>query len=461
MNVKTVGRWGWLAAGVAGCLAVSACRTCCEGEGQAPYDEGFGGPFRNAAQQMMMRKLKSIIVPEVEFGPPTTLIDFVDFFAKASRDYDDPKIPLERRGLSITAKLPPCVVKVGGSADDPFDASLTNPVLPPMRVRSISLYDLLQLVCDVTGMKPTFPESGTVMIVPSEACWYTQTYDLGLICHRATDPEQPILAKLVDAIGQDTDTELKAFFADYGVQWPDGSSITHLKVANKLRVVNTSENLTRLGDALHSLIGNGFFPIRVEVQVVAFRTADITKLQLAGDMTKDALMDLQKAGKSKPVATASILTHSGQEGVTRTVQEMIYPSELCWNGGSGETATFVPSNFTRDEIGVVLKALPENNDFDTSYIHVDLELKWVALKGWESYPVGMVTEKNHKAVMSFRQPVFATESFETRVIVRNGDTILLESGSAVDSEWVHATFLTVRQEQLGGDCKIQVIPIGF
>ncbi|MCL2103672.1 MAG: von Willebrand factor type A domain-containing protein [Kiritimatiellaeota bacterium] len=57
-----------------------------------------------AANQAVVNKLRSIILPEVDIRPPATLADAVAFFLQASRDYDDPEIPLSQRGVSIVLK---------------------------------------------------------------------------------------------------------------------------------------------------------------------------------------------------------------------------------------------------------------------------------------------------------------------------------------------------------------------
>lgn len=111
------------------------------------------------AEQIVNKKLKSIVLPDVSFRAPATLVDAVEFFKQASRDHDDPKIPEERRGVNFILKLAPSVSAVTASATAGF------PVIPAMSARSISLYDALKLVCEVTGMK--FRITGNiVMIVP-------------------------------------------------------------------------------------------------------------------------------------------------------------------------------------------------------------------------------------------------------------------------------------------------------
>jgi len=115
--------------------------------------------------------LKEIIIPEVTFRPPATLIDALDFFKQASRDYGDPDLPVDQRGVSLCLKLRDKQDDQEDRADDPFsvDPFVNNgaPEIPVMSARFISLYDALKLVCEITGYKLKL-RGGIIMIVPCE-----------------------------------------------------------------------------------------------------------------------------------------------------------------------------------------------------------------------------------------------------------------------------------------------------
>lgn len=97
------------------------------------------------AEKALSTKLKTIVIPEVTFRPPATLVDFIDFLKAASMDNDNPKIPLEQRGVNFVLNLTP-------SSSD-ATAAPAIPVMPAISVRSISLYDVLNLVCDASNTK--------------------------------------------------------------------------------------------------------------------------------------------------------------------------------------------------------------------------------------------------------------------------------------------------------------------
>ena len=117
------------------------------------------------------QQLRRIVIPDFKIEPPETLIDALDLFKQASRDYDDPKIPIEQRGVSFVLKL-----RDNGTGthsviegEDPFavPANSYAPVVPKLSVRFITLYDAITLVCDVTGYKFD-ARCGFVMITPSD-----------------------------------------------------------------------------------------------------------------------------------------------------------------------------------------------------------------------------------------------------------------------------------------------------
>lgn len=234
-----------------------------------------------SAEQVVNKKLKSIVIPEVSFRPPATIVDAIDFFKQASRDYDDPEIPLDQRGVNLILKLSSAAqssategAKEGAASNDPFAASATAttgiPVIPAMSARFISLYDALKLVCDVTGMK--FRISGNiVMIVPlndPDKQLITRAYNvLPTLSERLGSASSELSntgagnARGGDStfmatgnMGEARDEEKwKQFFQQMGVQWPIGASISYLATIGKLRVTNTQEELATFEQVLEDL----------------------------------------------------------------------------------------------------------------------------------------------------------------------------------------------------------------
>ena len=233
-----------------------------------------------SAEQVVNKKLKTIVIPEVTFRPPATIVDAIDFFKSASRDYDDPEIPLDQRGVNLILKLASAAPAqaVPATAADPFAASATAlsgiPTIPAMSARFINLFDALKLVCDVTGMK--FRISGNiVMIVPlndPDEKLITRSYNvLPTLSERLGSTSSELSSTAgggaaraaggggstfmsTESMGAVKDEEKwKGFFQQMGVSWPIGSSISYLSTIGKLRVTNTSEWLATFEQVLEDL----------------------------------------------------------------------------------------------------------------------------------------------------------------------------------------------------------------
>jgi len=145
-------------------------------DGDKENESDYRKALNKLRELAVKQKLKDIILPEFTVNPPATVIDVFDFLKQASRDYDDPEIPVEQRGVSL-------VLKLGTSSsasdedlaedDDPFSGSSAEktgvPFVSSISAHFISLYDAMQLVCDVTGYELDL-SGGFVMFRPSGEC---------------------------------------------------------------------------------------------------------------------------------------------------------------------------------------------------------------------------------------------------------------------------------------------------
>lgn len=120
-------------------------------DGNSSCDEAWADLLARAVEQQLRR----IVIPDFEIGPPKTLIDAIDYFKEASRDYADPKTPIEQRGVSYVLKLRDdgSCGQLISEGEDPFASTANSevPVIPKLNARFITLYDAINLVCDVTG----------------------------------------------------------------------------------------------------------------------------------------------------------------------------------------------------------------------------------------------------------------------------------------------------------------------
>jgi general secretion pathway protein D len=226
------------------------------------------------SEQIVQQKLKDIVIPEVTFRPPATIIDAVDFFKQASRDYDKPEIPVEQRGVNLVLKLASngstAPAAEAAASADPFAAPTASsnaggvPPISALSARFISLYDALKLVCDVTGMKFRI-RGNIVMIVPAndpDAELVTRSYNvLATLSDRIASTASEMGAAaggggdttFMTKSNMDSKQDWKVFFQQMGVVWPDGSSISYMATIGKLRVTNTTEQLAVFEQVLEDL----------------------------------------------------------------------------------------------------------------------------------------------------------------------------------------------------------------
>ncbi len=441
------------------CLTMPACQTSKEKACDANEVSASSDTVRDT-----IAKLKETIIPEMTFYYPATIVDAVEFFKKASREYAKPGTPPEQRGVSFELSLLSVPQQGNRENADPFAVS-TNCVTPriaAISTRAISLFDAIQLVCEATDMKWRIQQNGTVNIFPRGSAMdedaITRTYtvpqtladsilntpndqpseaDTDKSCFMTTDQPSDVAA----------DKAWKALFKQLGVTEPKWTQFNYLPVIGKLRVTSTKENLAIIESIFDRF---SLHMIEVEMQIHAFRTADIERLRLSGGMSLEELMALRQKGKSRLVASATALTKSGQEAIVKAVKEVRYPTELltdfiqATSNGTSRSATQVlmPDNFTIRETGMILQVVPEVSA-DNSLVNMTLKPQWITLDCWESYRAGQAASWTLNTP-SLTLPVFGVTSFETVVTVKNGETLLIGSCSTPDGDWVNVGLLTAR-----------------
>ncbi len=316
------------------------------------------------AEQVVHQKLQDIVIPEVNFRPPATIIDAVDFFKIASRDYDKPEIPVEQRGVNLVLKLPNSATAAAPAAgdNDPFAGGGTSsdsgnvPVIPSLTARFINLYDALKLVCDVTGMKFRI-RGNVVMVVPAnepDGELFTRSYNvLASLTDRVNAAKSEMQNNQGGGLGSSMDTadmsqtqDWKKFFGDLGVQWPEGSSIAYIAAIGKLRVRNTTEQLAVFEQILEDLNVTPRL-IEIEARFVEVSQADLNSLGfewlLNSDFSFDAGGFLDKALNLREHGAATTYTDSA--GNTHSYYNSLYQQGKLF-GSPRADGTYIMNNGT-------------------------------------------------------------------------------------------------------------------
>lgn len=275
------------------------------GEGVAETVKSAAGddPERTSEQEIIER-MKAIRLPEIKFNPPATIMDAVQFFIQASKDYDNPDLPPERRGFNFFLRpREQLTAATDNSAEEANDFSSTGDEdesaqdthglapIPTISANNISFYEALKLVCDSVDYKFIVRDS-IVMVMHkdmSTAEILARKYNVPESFIERVSSASDEIKTMRDSFGSSSsssknqnaepapDQDWKAFFEEMGVKWPEGSSIKHIKSLGKLYVRNTRENLAEFEKVLDELGGQPQL-IEIETRFVEVSQEDLNSL---------------------------------------------------------------------------------------------------------------------------------------------------------------------------------------
>lgn len=330
--------------------------------GRKPVGEGSQD---QSQEQVIIRRMKEMRLPAISFKPPATIIDAIEFFRTASKDYDKPDIPLDKRGFnfylkptetlrSASAQTPE--EDAGGFGDDTETSANSQPgvpVIPMITASDISFYDALKLVCESVEYK--FKVQGPmVMVMHKDATiddMVTRSYPVlssfGDRISQATSDVQELRQSGFGGAGANrqqaaaeessggTEQEWKDFFSLLGVKWPEGSSIMYIKTIGKLRVRNTYENLAELEQALTEMNADPKL-IEIETRFVEVCQEDLNSLGFEWILNSDYALNIGGTiGKAMGLKRGAWGTQSGSTIINTSDSR----STLINNGGTPSTLT--------------------------------------------------------------------------------------------------------------------------
>ena len=277
-------------------------------------------------EQGIEKRMKGMKLPSVSFRPPATLVDAVEYFRQASKDFDLPEVPAEDRGINIVLRLNSALTGGAGASKDDGDAfsssassddeanSASGPVpqIPAITASNISLWQALDQVCQVTGYK--FQISGPfVVVMPKDATiddFITRSYNVldlfvDRVSNAATDIRESRGSRfggggnsLEPSEGGSQERDWKQFFAEMGVAWPPNSSISYIKTIGKLRVTNTADNLAVFEQALNDLNVTPTL-VEIETRFVEVSQEDLNSLGFEWLLNSDYTLNLgNKLGRA-------------------------------------------------------------------------------------------------------------------------------------------------------------------
>ena len=280
----------------------------------------LGDDPERTQEQDIERRMKEMRLPTISFKPPATIMDAVEFFRQASKDYDRPDIPIEKRGFNFVLKTPQVLTAqaaAGGQAAeaDDFSANANGgdeqaggqagmPMIPTITASDITFYEALKLVCDSVEYK--FIIRGPVVMVMhkdmSTAELLSRKYHIPeAFVERVNTASEEMKsmggfgnsnkAKQNEEAEEGEGRDWKAFFEEMGVKWPEGSSIKHIKALGKLYVRNTRENLAEFEKVLDELGGQPQL-IEIETRFVEVSQEDLNSLGFEWILNSDYSLNL-------------------------------------------------------------------------------------------------------------------------------------------------------------------------
>ena len=306
----------------------------------------LGGDGERSVEQSIEKRMKEMMLPAISFRPPATIIDAVDYFRQASKDYDRPEIPVDQRGFNFVLQLGTALKNNGGAADagaakggndnafssdagDEGDAAAGDvPVIPNVTASNISLYEALKLVCQVCNPAFKFKVQGSVVMVMPKTMTtdelVTRTYSVvESFVDRMNDASNSLKDSKAgdfsgggdDEGGESPENQWKAYFEDLGVTWPQNSRIKYIKAVGKLRVTNTEDQLAILEDALNELNVTPSM-IEIETRFVEVAQEDLNSLGFEWLLNSDYSFNV--GGKLKKVLNLKDINNYDVTSTTTT-----------------------------------------------------------------------------------------------------------------------------------------------
>lgn len=336
--------------------------------------KSLGDDPERTLEQSIIQRMREMRLPAISFKPPATIIDAVEYFRGASKDYDRPDLPLDQRGFNFVLKTPETLRAQGvdavvddsagfGSDSDSESqgAQAGVPVIPMITANNITFYDALKLVCESVDYK--FKVQGPIVMVMQK----------NMSTDEMVTRSYPVVAAFLERIGSATsdikelksasnfgssssrrddgeenqERDWKEFFTLMGVQWPEGSSILYIKTLGKLRVKNTYENLAELEKALTELNVDQKL-IEIEARFVEVCQDDLNSLGFEWILNSDYSLNTHNLGKWLGVNDGAWGTSSG----STTYSSETIPAV----GNTGGTSTKTLNSFVQQSSSTYLSS---------------------------------------------------------------------------------------------------------
>ena len=241
----------------------------------------------------------------------------------------------------------------------------------------------------------------------------------------------------------DVETACKSALGLLGVDWPEGSSILHMKTTGTINVRNTPDNLAKFEKILDEFALKSF-NVEIDTRFVETGRAALEAVgyfdtnRVDAAVLQERLMERQDA---KLLESVRVVTRPGEEVVGKHVKEIIYPTDFdvqlkhniasSTNAAALLSATVEPQSFTMREIGSIVQVTPTVTD-GADLIDLVLRVDLVGEPEWKDYGAKAKWEGAATYDLAMEQPLIPVRaSVDTKVSVRPGRTLVF--GGVTDS----------------------------
>ena len=241
----------------------------------------------------------------------------------------------------------------------------------------------------------------------------------------------------------DVETACKSALGLLGVDWPEGSSILHMKTTGTINVRNTPDNLAKFEKILDEFALKSF-NVEIDTRFVETGRAALEAVgyfdtnRVDAAVLQERLIERQDA---KLLESVRVVTRPGEEVVGKHVKEIIYPTDFevqlkhniasSTNTAALLSATVEPQSFTMREIGSIVQVTPTVSD-TADLIDLEFRADLVGEPEWKDYGAKAKWEGAATYDLAMEQPLIPVRaSVDTKVSVRPGRTLVF--GGATDS----------------------------
>jgi len=330
-------------------------------------------------KRRLLEKLNAIVIPQLEFRM-ANIADVIKYLDQASIACDKESAPGEK-GVNFILRLKNPVVSGATAAAAPSnglegdlagegggEAAPGNLPTVTLSLRNIVLMDAIKYITEVTGLKYRIEEN-VVVITPSDVVYgelVTRTYKvqpsiaetiLGAAGSSGGGGDRMELGGAAATVERG---DVRKFFTDAGVPFPEGTSIVYKPSLNLLIVKNTSDNFESFERILATL---NVVPVQVEIEARFVEVAQNDLEELGVEwILNDNWEIAENASANAPLAAAERIQvnknnfskglrnlATGASGITTT------------SGGNMAGILSISSILTNPEVTMILHALEQRS----------------------------------------------------------------------------------------------------